>query len=266
MVQEQIELRPQGLMVKTLNAMRLLTNVSKTWFTMTFAILTASSNASFIIDDFDSGSRFHSSSIASTSFYGDTVASVFGGTRVVQWTKRNAVVSTWGVDTSLGYLYANNGLSANVYLATYYGFGLDGGGNRNIRPSNWNFSSVTSFRIFFESASTTGFLSMRLYNGSAGLPNTYRDYGFNFSASGTAVATISLTNNVLGTSGPFDISSVDGFRVAYDTTGSEWRVSKIEAVPEPATIILPSFGLALFQLKQRARHWTWKAPWRRGNS
>ena len=222
---------------------------------VTLLILSSSASAFsvFTVDDFDSGPANFTSASATTAYYQYNVNDVFGGTRVVQWTKRNAVTSGWGVDTSQGVLFGNNGANANVYLASYYGFELDGSGNRSVRPNNWNLSSVTAFRIHFATAPTSGFLSMRLYNGQSGLPGTWRDYGFNFSTVNPSVANVSLTSNILSTSGPFDISSVDGFRVAFDVTGSNWQISKIEAVPEPATLAALAIGLGTLVRRRSIR-------------
>ena len=222
---------------------------------LALSLLAAGAHADFLVDDFSSVAMGPFNESSATTIYATSSApAVFGGTRTVQWTKRNAVASSWGVDTANGVLYGSNGTTADVYLASYYGVTLDGSGNRFVNDNNWDFSAVRGFNIYFKTAPTLGYLTMRLYNGTGGPVGAGRDYGYRFSTSGPAVATISLADNILGTPGTFDATRVDGFRVAFDVTGSRFEIDRIEAVspvPEPAS--LATLGLGVFALLRRRR-------------
>lgn len=213
--------------------------MSRTLLALALIAAAVTARANFVVDDFTSAGMGPFNSSSATSAYATGSASVFGGTRTVQWTKRNAVSSSWGVDTATGLFYGDNGTGADVYLATYYGVTLDASGNRYVGDNNWDFSSVT--------ASTSTSRPPRLWatsrcgstNGTGGPVGAGRDYGYRFSTAGPAVATISLTDNILGSPGTLDITKIDGFRVAFDVTGSRFEIDRIEAigaVPEPASL------------------------------
>ena len=213
----------------------------------------SAAHANFLVDDFSSAPMGPFASSSAATQYGTTLApAVFGGTRIVQWTKRNAVASSWGVSTTGGGFYGDNGTSADVYLASYYGVTLDGSGNRYVNDNNWDFSAVSGFNIYFKTAPTAGYLTMRLYNGTGGPVGAGRDYGYVFSSTNPTVAYISLANNILGTPGAFDATRVDGFRVAYDTIGGRFEIDRIEAVspvPEPAPLL--ALGMATLGIARR---------------
>lgn len=203
-------------------------------------------NASIMIDDFNSGSA--SSSINSGFQYFSQNGTMLGGDRVVYAeVGSNAFGLDLSVDTLTGVLSVNSQSGVDGLAAVGYGFNLVSPASTAFDNLNANFTAQGAFKI--TTLSRDGDVDIRFSVRTS--PNSY--IHVTKSLLGASINTPEVVYFDFTEFTGANFADVDQILVRFDTANSgDIAIDSIEAVPEPATmVVLASAALAAAARRRR---------------